>query len=69
MITKIKPDIANVELDVYNILIDIGTEEELEDAIGLIRKEFNKGLGNVHLCIQVKNLICIRRHTTRFIGR
>ena len=50
---------ANVELDVFTILMDIGTEEDLADAISLIKKEFNKGLGNVHLCMQIKNLICI----------
>jgi hypothetical protein len=61
MIAKIKPDIANVELDQYEILCSVN-KDNLDDFIELLKKEVKKWNSegwDIPVLITVRNLICI----------
>ena len=49
---------ANVELDCFEILMELETTEDIDDLVDIARKELNKNLGCVKVRITVKNLIC-----------
>ena len=55
-LTKIKN--ANVDIDKYTMLMKVVTKEDFDEAMDIIKDEFNKNLGNVYNGMQVKNLIC-----------
>jgi len=55
-VTKIEN--ANVELDCFEIIMDLEKTDDIDDLVDIVRKELNKNLGNVEVKITVKNLIC-----------
>jgi hypothetical protein len=47
-----------VEINKYTLLMKIVIKEDFDEAMDIIKDEFNKNLDNVYICMQVKNLIC-----------
>ena len=60
---KTKINDANVELDIYTILVELENKDDLNDLIGILEKELDKQLGKVYLVVQVKNLVCMTKNS------